>query len=160
MTDTSNDGELDLLAVLPRLSQLGTVLNRSRLIDRATESAGLGLDRPGLGVLVTLQTGGGPLRVGEIARRMQVVGPHVTRHVNELERRGLVQRVADPDDRRARLVELTPAGSEAVGRYMQTVLSTLGEALAGWSPEDRRTFGRLLDRFATDLTTRLSTLDD
>ncbi|WP_433790687.1 MarR family winged helix-turn-helix transcriptional regulator [Actinoplanes sp. CA-252034] len=108
MTDTSNDGELDLLAVLPRLSQLGTVLNRSRLIERATESAGLGLDRPGLGVLVSLQTGGGPLRVGEIAKRMQVVGPHVTRHVNELERRGLVQRVPDPDDRRARLVELTP----------------------------------------------------
>ncbi|MEU8656230.1 MarR family winged helix-turn-helix transcriptional regulator [Actinoplanes philippinensis] len=160
MTDTSNDGELDLLAVLPRLSQLGTVLNRSRLIDRATESAGLGLDRPGLGVLVSLQTGGGPLRVGEIAKRMQVVGPHVTRHVNELERRGLVQRVPDPDDRRARLVELTPAGADAVGRYMQTVLGTLGEALAGWSPEDRSTFGRLLDRFATDLTTRLSTLDD
>lgn len=160
MTDTPNDGELDLLAVLPRLSQLSTVLNRSNLIERATENAGSGLDRPGLGVLVSLQTGGGPLRVGEIAKRMQVVGPHVTRHVNELERRGLVQRIPDPDDRRARLVELTPGGAEAVGRYLQTVLGTLGEALAGWSPEDRRTFGRLLDRFATDLTTRLGALDD
>ncbi|GAA1642079.1 MarR family winged helix-turn-helix transcriptional regulator [Actinoplanes couchii] len=159
MTDTTNDGDLDLLAVLPRFSQLGTALNASRLIERATENAGLRLDRPALGVLVALRTGGEPLRVGEIAKRMQVVGPHVTRQVNELERRNLVQRVADPDDKRARLVALTPDGEEAVGRYLQTVLGVLGEALAGWSPEDRRTFGRLLDRFATDLTSRLSTLD-
>ncbi|GLY05696.1 MarR family transcriptional regulator [Actinoplanes sp. NBRC 101535] len=160
MTDTTDDGDFDLLTVLPKISQLSTVLNRSGLIDRATENAGLSLDRPALGVLVALQTGGGPLRIGEIARRMQVVGPHITRQVNELERRTLVRRVPDPDDRRARLVELTPTGAEAVGRYLQTVLGVLGAALADWSPDDRRTFGRLLDRFATDLTTRLSTLSE
>jgi hypothetical protein len=43
---------------------------------------------------------------------------------------------------------------------MQTVLGLLGDVLADWSPEDRRSFGRLLERFATDLTNRLHTLDD
>ena len=160
MTDTTSDGDFDLLAVLPRLSQLGTVMNRSRLIERATESAGTDLDRPAISVLVTLHMEGGPLRVGEIAKRMQVVGPHVTRQVHELERRGLARRITDPLDQRARLVELTPDGAAAVGRYMQTVLSLLGDVLADWPPEDRRTFGRLLERFATDLTNRLSALDE
>lgn len=159
MTDTTDDGEFDLLTVLPRLSQLGTVMNRSRLIERATENAGADLDRPALSVLITLHMAGGSLRVGEIAKRMQVVGPHVTRQVHELERRGLARRVSDPADQRARLVELTPDGTDAVGRYMQTVLGLLGDVLADWSPADRRTFGRLLERFATDLTTRLDTLD-
>ncbi|MFI5933770.1 MarR family winged helix-turn-helix transcriptional regulator [Actinoplanes sp. NPDC051494] len=160
MTDTADDGEFDLLAILPRLSQLSTVLNRSRLIERASENTGLGLDRPALGVLVTLHMSGGTMRIGEIARRMQVVGPHITRQVNELERRDLVRRVPDPDDKRARLAELTPAGAGAAGRYLETTLGVLGDALAGWSTEDRRTFGRLLDRFAADLTARLGALDE
>lgn len=159
MTDTTDNAEFDLMSVLPRLSQLSTVMNRSRLIERATENAGPDLDRPAISVLVTLHLGGGPLRVGEIAKRMQVVGPHITRQVHELERRGLARRIPDPLDQRARQVELTPDGAAAAARYMQTVLGLLGDVLKDWSPEDRRTFGRLLERFATDLTTRLQALD-
>lgn len=91
---------------------------------------------------------------------MQVVGPHVTRHLHELERRGLVCRVTDPHDQRARLIELTPEGGAAAGRYMETVLGWLTDAVADWSDEDRETFGRLLTRFVDDLTARLADLDD
>src|ERR1700754_632683 len=104
MGDT--EGRLDPLTVLPRLMQLSTVLNRSHLAEHAMERAGLALDRPALTVIVTLQMAGKPLRVGEIATRMQVVGPHVTRHLHELEKRGLVRRVTEPDDQRARLIAL------------------------------------------------------
>ncbi|WP_305789946.1 MarR family winged helix-turn-helix transcriptional regulator [Symbioplanes lichenis] len=156
MTDTPDD----LITVLPRLSQLSTVLGRSRFIERASANAGIDLDRPTLGILLSLHMAGEPLRIGEIAKRMQVVGPHVTRQVHELERRGLARRIPDPDDQRARRVELTPAGAEAVGRYLQTVLGALGDALSGWSAEDRRTLGRLLGRFADDLTERLDRFDE
>ena len=104
--------------MLPRLMQLGAVLNRGHLVERAMEAVGDPLDRPGLTVLITLRMAGQPLRVGEIAARMQVVGPHVTRHLHDLERRGLVRRVTDPDDQRARLIELTAEGAAATGRYM------------------------------------------
>src|SRR3569833_1341479 len=115
-TEHADDGgEIDLVAVFPRLTQLGTVLNRSSLVERAMEQVGRGLDRPAMSVLVTLHMAGQPLRVGEIARRMQVVGPRVTRQVNDLERRGLARRVADPDDQRARLIELAPEGTAAAG---------------------------------------------
>jgi DNA-binding MarR family transcriptional regulator len=121
---------------------------------------GIALDRPAVSVLVTLRMADRPLRVGEIAARMQVVGPHVTRHLHELERRGLVTRVADPDDQRARLVELTAEGGAAAGRYLGTVLGWFSDAVADWSGADRATFGRLLTRFVDDLTARVADLDD
>ncbi|MEU4746323.1 MarR family transcriptional regulator [Actinosynnema sp. NPDC023658] len=155
-----DDGRLDLSAVLPRLMRLGAVLNRSQLAERAVDRIGIPLDRPAVRVLLTLRTAGQPLRVGEIATRMEVAGPHVTRHLHELERRGLVRRAADPDDQRARLVELTPEGGEIAGRYLGTVLDWLGEAVADWSDEDRETFGRLLTRFVDDLTAHLTDVDD
>lgn len=142
---------LDPAALLPHLMQLGTVLNRSRLVERAMEQVGLPLDRPGLTVLITLRMAGRPLRVGEIAERMQVVGPHVTRHLHDLERADLVRRVVDPDDQRARLVELTDAGAAAAGRYLEAVLGWFTGAVADWPDEDKATFGRLLGRFVDDL---------
>ncbi|NWJ70925.1 MarR family transcriptional regulator [Pseudonocardia sp. ICBG1122] len=144
-----------LAALLPRITQLSTVLSRGRVVERAVAAAGIDLDRPALSVLITLHTAGGPLRVGEIAARMQVVGPHVTRQVNELEHRGLVHRVADPADQRARLVELAPEGADAVGRYLREVLGWFSGAMAGWSERDRADLTRLLGRMVDDLTAQV-----
>ncbi|MEV6977678.1 MarR family transcriptional regulator [Kitasatospora sp. NPDC093806] len=153
-------GADDLLTgLLPRISQLSGVLSRGRLDEHAMAEAGLSLERPAMSLLVTLRMAGGPLRVGEIATRMQVVGPHVTRQINGLEKRGLVRRVADPDDQRARLIEPTPEGAEATDRYLAVVLGWLSGAMAGWSEQDRQDFGRLLGRFADDLTARVAGLD-
>jgi DNA-binding MarR family transcriptional regulator len=160
MEDTEAGEGPDPGAVVPRLMQLSNVLNRSGLVERAMERTGAGLDRPALSVLIALRTSGQALRVGEIAARLQVAGPHVTRHVHVLERRRLVRMLPDADDRRARLVELTPDGAEIVERYLRTMLGWLGEALAGWPTEDRETFYRLLQRFTDDLAAHLSTLDE
>ena len=88
--------ETIVAAVLPHLARLGTVLNRSRLVEQALEQAGGDLDRPSISILTTLSQAGEPLRIGEIATRMRVAGPHVTRQVHLLERRGLVRRTAAP----------------------------------------------------------------
>jgi len=146
----------DLRAVLPRIMQLGTLLNRSGLGERAMKRIGADLDRPGLSILLALHMTGKAMRVGEIAERMQVAGPHVTRHLHVLERRQLVRGLPDPDDRRARLVELTPGGAEIADRYITTLLGWFGDALSGWAPEDRRTFYDLLLRFTDDFAAFLS----
>jgi DNA-binding MarR family transcriptional regulator len=142
--------------LLPRITRLSEVLSRGRLFEHVLESAGLSLERPAITVLVTLHRAGGPLRVGEIATRMQVAGPHVTRHVQGLERRGLVRRVGDPADQRARLIETTPAGADAAERYLAVLLGWLSDALAGWGPQDRRDLVRLLGRLLDDLHDRAS----
>jgi DNA-binding MarR family transcriptional regulator len=153
-------GDDPLTHLLPRLTQLSDVLNRGRVYERAVEAAGVTLERPAMSVLAVLHAADRPLRVGEIAARQQVVGPHVTRQVNVLERRGFVRRVTDPADQRARLIEPTPEGAAAVGRYLQTVLGWFTDALSGWSERDREELGRLLGRFVDDLSARVSAFDE
>lgn len=50
------------------------------------------------------------LRMSELSARMMVTGGNVTGITDALEREGLVTREADPSDRRALRVRLTPAG--------------------------------------------------
>ncbi|WIX90505.1 MarR family transcriptional regulator [Amycolatopsis sp. DG1A-15b] len=160
MADTEAGDGSDLRAVLPRILQLGTLMNRSGLGERAMKRIGADLDRPGLSIILALHLTGKAMRVGEIADRMQVAGPHVTRHLHVLERRRLVRGLTDPDDRRARLVELTPDGAELAGRYVTTLLGWFDDALAAWAPEDRRTFYDLLLRFTDDLAAFLSAIGE
>ncbi|MEW2132912.1 MarR family transcriptional regulator [Streptomyces sp. NPDC005435] len=157
--ESSDKPSVDVLAVLPRLAQLTNALNRGRLAERATAATGLSLDRPAVGVLVTLRMADRPLRVGEIAERMQVVGPHVTRQVQELERRSLVRRIGDPHDRRASLIEPTPEGTEAANRYAASLVGWFSQAIADWSDQDRDDLGRLLGRLVDDVTARMNRLD-
>jgi DNA-binding MarR family transcriptional regulator len=53
------------------------------------------------------------LKMGELSKRMMVTGGNVTGITDMLEQEGLVERVDDPDDRRAWRVKLTPAGRRA-----------------------------------------------
>jgi DNA-binding MarR family transcriptional regulator len=106
----------------------------------AAEKRGIA-QRPVAALLSVLNMAGRPLRVGEIADRMQVVGPHVTRLINTLEQRGLVRRVTDPSDQRARLIEPTPEGASAIGRYLQAVFGWFTAAMSDWPQQDRRDLG-------------------
>lgn len=87
---------------------------------------------------------------------MQVVGPHVTRQVQALEHRGLIRRVADPNDRRASLIEPTPTGTEAANRYTATIATWFRDLIADWPPEDRADLNRLLTKLTDDITARLA----
>lgn len=52
------------------------------------------------------------LWAGEVAERLVARSPDVTRLLDRLERRGLVHRSRDPDDRRVVRVRITPAGKD------------------------------------------------
>src|SRR5690348_8760872 len=51
-----------------------------------------------------------PMRLGNLARAVEISGPSAVALVDGLENAGLVRRQPDPDDARASLVELTPKG--------------------------------------------------
>lgn len=147
----------DLIA---RLGALSAAVTRGRLYETAVEATGTSLERPAITILGVLNAADAPCRVGEIAHRMQVEGPHVTRHVKRLEQRGLVRAVTDPDDRRARLVELTPDGERVIARYLAVILGWFDSALSGWTPSDRADLFRLTTRLFDDLTVSLAVFDD
>src|SRR5437867_13429710 len=53
----------------------------------------------------------GPQPVNEIGRRVELTSGSITTAIDRLEERGLVARAAHASDRRARVVDLTPAGT-------------------------------------------------
>ena len=73
------------------------------------ESLGFSLGAGRGKVLFQLRTG--PLTHGQLAEINHTTGPYVSLIVDKLEEHGLVQRSPHPDDRRRKLVSLTPIGS-------------------------------------------------
>jgi DNA-binding MarR family transcriptional regulator len=53
---------------------------------------------------------------GELASDLELSSGAMTSRLDRLERQGYVRRLPDPDDRRAVVIELTPAGREAWDR--------------------------------------------
>lgn len=126
----------------------GTLL---RLHERAAAASGIPLERASYWVLACL-TERGPLRLSELARMMTLDPSTVSRQVRQLEAQGLVGRGTDPSDARAVLLALTPEGREVVGRFRGGRHELMQQVLARWPEDDRRELGRLLSRFADDLT--------
>jgi DNA-binding MarR family transcriptional regulator len=120
------------------LSALAYSLTRTRAHDRLTAMAGMSIDRPGLALLRVLVNDGVPLRVGELADRLDVRHPHVTRQVKELERQGLVERVLEEGDRRVQRVTPTRRGRDVLLRVDITMHSVLDESLSDVSAEEIR----------------------
>jgi DNA-binding MarR family transcriptional regulator len=92
----------------------------------------------------------GPLRVSELAEALGLDRTTVTRHLDELESRGLVARRPDERDRRALLVSLTPVAEQHLDAMRIKNRQRIRQICADWTPEERQVFGRLLPRFAQD----------
>src|SRR5689334_25305602 len=56
----------------------------------------------------------GPLPVNEIGRRVMLTSGSMTTAIDRLERKGMVERRTDSNDRRTRMVHLTPAGRRLI----------------------------------------------
>jgi DNA-binding MarR family transcriptional regulator len=102
----------------------------------------------------------GPLRVKDLAVQLRLDSTTVSRHVDDLERRGLVLREQDPTDRRAVLVRLSPRADELLDEAEVERRGKLRDGLLDWSPTDRETFVRLLSRFVQrdDLATHVAAI--
>lgn len=57
----------------------------------------------------------GPARISDVARAHGMARPNASNMVERLVRKGLVERVSDPSDRRVALACLTEKGREAIG---------------------------------------------
>jgi DNA-binding MarR family transcriptional regulator len=79
----------------------------------------LGLGRGTGRVTALLKLTEGPATLRDLAELIGVDAPYATLIVDHLEARGLVERTLHPDDRRRKLVTLTPAGHAAAARAAQ-----------------------------------------
>ena len=122
-------------------------LMRNRLGRRLHE---IGLHH-GQGRILMILTERGPLSQTEIADCCHRRGPTVTHMIQKLEEQGLVARVADPADARARKVSLTPAGRKAASLVKQTWNEMDNTLAAALSARQARQLAGLIDRIRCEL---------
>jgi DNA-binding MarR family transcriptional regulator len=89
------------------------------------------------GSVLTELVNGGPRRMSVLAELEGVRQPSMTDLVRRLERLGLVTRTADPDDRRAVLVEATEAGVRYLDEVIVAREEFLRERLTALDPSER-----------------------
>lgn len=134
-------------------------LHKSTFQHRAWETiqqrAGISLERANATLLkVVAFCDKQPCRMQDIAKTLGIEAPSVTRTVQELEAAGLLQRMPDANDKRAFNVSLTTKGEQQLAKLQAARRAHLAEALSAWSKDERDQFGKLLQRFAHDITNK------
>ena len=138
-----------------------TLLRTMGLVDRVMHPyfARFGISGSQWGVLRTLQrahlVGQARLRLTDLGNRLIIRPPSVTAAVDRLERTGLVQRQAAPDDARAKLLNLTPRGLHLVEQIQAEHPARIHAVLRGLSGAQQLQLQRLLNRLAGHLQSML-----
>lgn len=113
------------------------------------------LDPAGYGVLVNLielaATRPDGVRASDLGVALRLHKSTTSRNLTELERMGLIRRVPDPTDARARLVQLTEEGEESLTSVRAARRHKLAESLSRWPEQDVHDLARLLRRLGDDM---------
>lgn len=94
----------------------------------------------------------GPVQPNEISSFMNISTARIAAALNSLERKGLVTRRIDPDDRRRILVELTEEGKTFADEQRKGMLNHITEMMERLGEEDAVEFTRLMKKVSTIYT--------
>ncbi len=144
-TESRKKSAIDL-GMLPEL--VGFQLRMAQIALFRDFSQGLGGEdvTPGLfGVLVIIESNP-DLKQSELARATQLDRSTVVTVIDNLERRGLVERRASVHDRRSNAISLTEAGTALLRKLKRQVNAHEKRLLQNFSPAERETFLALLQK--------------
>jgi len=96
----------------------------------ATVARRHGLSHAALNALAVIEGGGGPIPTGEISARMHITTGTMTSVLDTLERNGYIKRIADPNDRRRVLVDITPDAQAVLDKMLPEVQHVIAAAMA------------------------------
>lgn len=102
---------------------------------------------PQFRILVVIASSG-PLRMGDIAKRVGATPSTLSRTIDRLEGGGWVRREHSPDSRREIFIHLTAHGEQVVAHVTERRRREIGEVLDQLKPDDRVAVGRAFALFA------------
>jgi DNA-binding MarR family transcriptional regulator len=132
------------LGLVSRLLTLGKTLEHGA--DQALAPYGLTLWQ--LDVLAALRRAGPPFQLSptQLAQQVTLSSGAMTNRIDRLEAAGLVQRLADPEDRRGVRIALTPAGLTLADEAIAAHLRHARQNVNGLTAREVRVLARLLRR--------------
>lgn len=119
-------------------------LAATRLARRLRGEGGVGLSPSLLSALAAVH-GHGPVALGALAEHEGIAPPSVTKVVDRLEGRGLVERIVDEQDRRICRVVTTREGEELLAASRAQKTAWLANRLSSVVPERRAALLAALD---------------
>ena len=135
---------------------IGFLLNDSaRLYRRAfnARTRGMGITALQWRLITYLKRHEG-IRQGPLADLIEVEPITLSRMVDRLAEAELIERRADPNDRRAWRLYLTPRAAELLNAVRQTADTLNEEAVEGLSAAEREQLATLVERIRTNLSRR------
>ena len=137
------------------MAEVGRLVRVARLIEgRLGAYAGeYGLAVPEFDVLFTLRRAGPPFRLSpsRIADSLLVTSGTLTGRLDRLERRGLLKRVRNPEDRRGMDVELTTDALTLVDEVVEQHVANEEQMLSGLSASERKRLEALMRKLLAHL---------
>jgi DNA-binding MarR family transcriptional regulator len=113
-----------------------------------------GMSHTRLRLLQALHSGG-PAIMRDLAGQLGATPRNMTAMVDALEQAGLVARRPHPTDRRATLIELSPAGAREVAQELGPRLDAMAEIFSELSQSERAEYSGLLTKLMHAIRDRL-----
>ena len=101
---------------------------------------------------VATESGRGGVRASQVAEALGLDKSTVSRSVAQLERLGVIERIDDPQDGRARLLRLTKDGARRYTAIRTQRRVEFEATLRRWDTEDLEALARLLYQLNTDFS--------
>jgi DNA-binding MarR family transcriptional regulator len=142
---TSAADKLDRAGLTRDMYALASYLMRSTNLGAFNSIAALELSFTQIKALCAMDVDGEDRSVKALAESMQVSLPAMSRAIDGLYERGLVDRQEDPVDRRMKRLRLTESGRAITSSLNETRLATMQEFLASLSDEEAQALTQALD---------------
>ena len=144
------DLDVEVMATVGRLLAVGALIGR-RLDAFAAQHD---LDRGQGDVLFTLRRAGAPYRLSPttLAESLLVTSGTMTNRLDRLEKRGLIRRLPNPNDRRALDIELTDEARELVDRLIGEHVANEQQMLEPLSESERKQLVRITRKLLAHLS--------
>ncbi|MFD5555714.1 MarR family winged helix-turn-helix transcriptional regulator [Streptomyces sp. NPDC127068] len=137
------------MAARSAYAELVRQLNAVGAVNRGLARALPAQCPPGAATVLHVLSREGEMRLSRLAELLSVDVSVTSRHVAHVTERGWVDRAPDPDDRRSRLLRLTPSGEAQLDDLRERCTGALAHRLSDWSDEDVTRLTALLARLRT-----------
>lgn len=124
--------------------------HHGRMTRRARRITGLDWTYSAVIVLDAMQDDN-MVRMTDLAERVGIASPTVSKLIKDLEEKGFVERTPDGQDGRASIIRLTDEGRSVAAAMDSARVEALEKIMDGWSKDELEQFITRFDRLRADL---------
>ncbi|MCW2389657.1 MarR family transcriptional regulator for hemolysin [Sphingobium sp. B11D3B] len=138
--DSRDEMEFELTRLLSLAARRWGTYVESRMMPTTGQS------RSRWQTLFVLSVAPPPVTTSDLSARLAIQWPPLIRTLNSLEEDGLIRRIDNPNDKRSRYIEITPAGLDVVAQVQPALSRFRGKAFAGLTMEEMDVASHILEK--------------